>query len=122
MSNLGFFCYINFKYLLEGSERWERRLHAVLNRAGEIYGKKCSFFDPNVPNGGPRPTLEYRKRRDIEDSDLRYSSTDGESSIKGYFKILYEEIKIKLWNSCGCSNLLMWLSVEATRCLGEFVV
>jgi len=54
-----------------------------LNRAGEIYGKKCSFFDPNVPNGGPRPTSEYRKRRDIEDSDLRYSSTDGESSIKG---------------------------------------
>ena len=31
--------------------------------------RRCSFFDPNVPNGGPRPLTDTRKRRDADDSE-----------------------------------------------------
>ena len=31
--------------------------------------RRCSFFDPNVPNGGPRPSTDTRKRRDADDSE-----------------------------------------------------
>ena len=33
------------------------------------YIRRCSFFDPNVPNGGPRPSTDTRKRRDADDSE-----------------------------------------------------
>ena len=31
--------------------------------------EKCGFFDPSVPNGGPRPVSESRKRRDVDVED-----------------------------------------------------
>ena len=31
--------------------------------------EKCGFFDPSVPNGGPRLVSEDRKRRDVDVED-----------------------------------------------------
>ena len=44
----------------------------------EIRFEKCGFFDPNVPNGGPRPAETDRDRRSIDsDSQLRTLDDDG---------------------------------------------
>ena len=43
--------------------------------------KPCSFFDPNLPNGGP--ANKKRRRRYVEDDNMRYSETDALASING---------------------------------------
>ena len=44
--------------------------------------KHCGFFDPNVPNGGPRPVESARRRRNAEDDDLGFDELlDGDDEV-----------------------------------------
>jgi len=62
--------------------KWEAKIHNICDRAAAAYNRNnrpCSFFDPSLEHGGP----QERKRRAVEDDDLRYSSTDATGSING---------------------------------------
>merc|ERR1719394_2232915 len=68
----------------KASSRWETKLLKICDRAIGTYSrteKPCSFFDPNLPNGGP--ANKKRRRRYVEDDNMRYSETDALASING---------------------------------------
>ena len=45
-----------------------RGVDRLANRMRDSF-EKCGFFDPSVPNGGPRLVSEDRKRRDVDVED-----------------------------------------------------
>ena len=60
-------------------------------RMRKISNRKCSFYDPNVPHGGPRPDNSFdvgRKRRDIDAEDpfdayeQKYQDGDDSASVQ----------------------------------------
>ena len=62
------------------------RIQRMADAMLEVYaGSVCSFFDPTVPNGGPRPADDGdRKRRDVDAEDpfdvYEQNLQDGERS------------------------------------------
>merc|ERR1712037_883492 len=68
------------------AEHWGRKFNNNIAKIERRF-KICGFFDPNVPNGGPRPAdyVESRKRRETEEEDeidTRYDKTNPIRGIK----------------------------------------
>ena len=53
------------------AENQKTRANDMADRLGAAYNKQCAFFDPMLPNGGPRPSSDDqgRKRRDADDEE-----------------------------------------------------
>ena len=62
---------------LASKDRWIAKFERNGDRMLAAYAK-CGFYDPSLPNGGPRA------RRDAEDDDddLRYNQNDPREGIK----------------------------------------
>ena len=66
--------YINFNVAEKRPDRVSNMYRGVdrLADSMRVSFEKCGFFDPSVPNGGPRPgsnVSEGRKRRDVDAED-----------------------------------------------------
>ena len=66
-------------------------IHRVVDKMRKISYYKCSFYDPNVPHGGPRPDNSVntgRKRRDVNAEDpfdvyeQKYQDGDDSASVQ----------------------------------------
>ena len=61
---------------LASKERWIAKFSSNADRMASAYDK-CGFYDPSLPDGGPR------QRRDIgDDDDLRYNQNDPRDAVK----------------------------------------
>ena len=77
--------------------------------------RSCSFFDPNVPNGGPRPNNnDGRKRRDVDAEDpfdvYEQNLQNGErsSSVRLSSDPALALRQVCITKSCEILNLLMF--------------
>ena len=62
---------------------WETKMEKVCDRALKAFtrvNKSCGYFDPLNPSGHGGPE---RKRREVDDDELRYSELDAIASING---------------------------------------
>ena len=73
------------------SQNHRYSIQRLVEKLRTISSYKCSFYDPNVPNGGPRPDNTVnagRKRRDVNAEDpfdayeQQYQDVDDSASVQ----------------------------------------
>jgi len=93
--------------------RWSNHVDRLTENMNKAYNRPiCGFYDSDLTNGGPDPNpehrpngrprkpIEERRRRQVEDDDLRFDETNplkGLKQITGKFEVWAE----RHINECG---------------------
>lgn len=70
---------------------WRERFLAQWDRMNNAFERNCGFFDESIPEGGPPPKENSRKRREVaDDYEDYYEAFDGD------YESLFDEIDFTL--------------------------
>ena len=97
------------RMISSGLARLENRLILAFNR--------CGYFDPSVPNGGPRPS---RKRRETDDEDSLdvFDLYEDDIKTRGTATIRLSEDVDMAWKQIG-TGIRKWVLRYLAECPGE---